>query len=89
MYRLASLIVPVDNQIKIVSVLRVTLAEQRLELLEAGNNDEEIAELEERVSETEDLLKKNKEEALVIDEEIAIVEKALSEITIPDRKSTV
>lgn len=63
---------------------RETLAEQRLELLEAGNNDEEIAELEERISETEDLLKKNKEEALVIDEEIAIVEKALSEITIPD-----
>lgn len=63
---------------------RETLAEQRLELLEAGNNDEEIAELEERVSETEDLLKKNKEEALVIDEEIAVVEKALSEITIPD-----
>lgn len=63
---------------------RETLAEQRLELLEAGNNDEEIAELEERVSDTEDLLKKNKEEALVIDEEIAIVEKALSEITIPD-----
>lgn len=63
---------------------RETLAEQRLELLEAGNNDEEIAELEERVSETEDLLKKNKEEALVIDEEIAIVEKALNEITIPD-----
>lgn len=63
---------------------RETLAEQRLELLEAGNNDEEIAELEERISDTEDLLKKNKEEALVIDEEIAIVEKALSEITIPD-----
>lgn len=63
---------------------RETLAEQRLELLEAGNNDEEIAELEERISETEDLLKKNKEETLVIDEEIAIVEKALSEITIPD-----
>lgn len=63
---------------------RETLAEQRLELLEAGNNDEEIAELEERISETEDLLKKNKEEALVIDEEIAIVEKALNEITIPD-----
>ena len=63
---------------------RETLAEQRLELLEAGNNDEEIAELEERISETEDLLKKNKEEALVIDEEIAVVEKALSEITIPD-----
>ena len=63
---------------------RETLAEQRLELLEAGNNDEEIAELEERISETEDLLKKNKEETLVIDEEIAVVEKALSEITIPD-----
>ena len=63
---------------------RETLAEQRLELLEAGNNDEEMAELEERISDTEDLLKKNKEEALVIDEEIAIVEKALSEITIPD-----
>lgn len=63
---------------------RETLAEQRLELLEAGNNDEEIAELEERISDTEDLLKKNKEEALVIDEEIVIVEKALSEITIPD-----
>ena len=63
---------------------RETLAEQRLELLEAGNNDEEIAELEERISETEDLLKKNKEETLVIDEEIAIVEKALNEITIPD-----
>lgn len=63
---------------------RETLAEQRLELLEAGNNDEEIAELEERISDTEDLLKENKEEALVIDEEIAIVEKALSEITIPD-----
>lgn len=63
---------------------RETLAEQRLELLEAGNNDEEIVELEERISDTEDLLKKNKEEALVIDEEIAIVEKALSEITIPD-----
>ena len=63
---------------------RETLAEQRLELLEAGNNDEEVAELEEKISETEDLLKKNKEEALVIDEEIAIVEKALSEITIPD-----
>lgn len=63
---------------------RKMLAEQRLELLEAGNNDEEIAELEERISDTEDLLKKNKEEALVIDEEIAIVEKALSEITIPD-----
>lgn len=63
---------------------RETLAEQRLELLEAGNNDEEIAELEERISDTEDLLKKNKEEALVIDEEIAIVEKALNEITIPD-----
>lgn len=63
---------------------RKTLAEQRLELLEAGNNDEEIAELEERISDTEDLLKKNKEEALVIDEEIAIVEKALNEITIPD-----
>ena len=63
---------------------RETLTEQRLELLEAGNNDEEIAELEERISDTEDLLKKNKEEALVIDEEIAIVEKALSEITIPD-----
>lgn len=63
---------------------RETLAEQRLELLEAGNNDEEIAELEEKISDTEDLLKKNKEEALVIDEEIAIVEKALSEITIPD-----
>lgn len=63
---------------------REMLAEQRLELLEAGNNDEEIAELEERISDTEDLLKKNKEEALVIDEEIAIVEKALSEITIPD-----
>lgn len=63
---------------------RETLAEQRLELLEAGNNDEEISELEERISETEDLLKKNKEEALVIDEEIAIVEKALNEITIPD-----
>lgn len=62
---------------------RKTLAEQRLELLEAGN-DEEIAELEERISDTEDLLKKNKEEALVIDEEIAIVEKALNEITIPD-----
>ena len=63
---------------------RETLVEQRLELLEAGNNDEEIAELEERISETEDLLKKNKEEALVIDEEIAIVKKALNEITIPD-----
>ena len=63
---------------------RETLAEQRLELLEAGNNDEEIAELEERISETKDLLKKNKEETLVIDEEIAVVEKALSEITIPD-----
>lgn len=63
---------------------RETLAEQRLELLEAGNNDEEIADLEKRVSETEDLLKKNKEEVLVIDEEMAIVEKALSEITIPD-----
>ena len=63
---------------------RETLAEQRLELLEAGNNDEEIAELEERISETEDLLKRNKEEAIVIDEEIAVVEKALSEITIPD-----
>lgn len=63
---------------------RETLAEQRLELLEAGNNDEEIAELEERISETEDLLKKNKEETLVIDEEIAIVEKALNETTIPD-----
>lgn len=63
---------------------RETLAEQRLELLEAGNNDEEIAELEERIFDTEDLLKKNKEETLVIDEEIAIVEKALSEITIPD-----
>lgn len=63
---------------------RETLAEQRLELLEAGNNDEEIAELEERISDTEDLLKENKEEALVIDEEIAIVEKALNEITIPD-----
>ena len=63
---------------------RETLAEQRLELLEAGNNDEEIAELEDRISDTEDLLKKNKEEALVIDEEISIVEKALSEITIPD-----
>lgn len=63
---------------------RKTLAEQRLELLEAGNSDEEIAELEERISDTEDLLKKNKEEALVIDEEIAIVEKALNEITIPD-----
>lgn len=63
---------------------RETLAEQRLELLEAGNNDEEIAELEERISDTEDLLKKNKEEALVIDEEIAIVKKALNEITIPD-----
>ena len=63
---------------------RETLAEQRLELLEAGNNDEEIAELEERISETEDFLKKNKEEALVIDEEIAVVENTLNEITIPD-----
>lgn len=67
-----------------LSEKRKTLAEQRLELLEDGNNDEEIAELEERISDTEDLLKKNKEEALVIDEEIAIVEKALNEITIPD-----
>ena len=31
---------------------RETLAEQRLELLEAGNNDEEITELEERISDT-------------------------------------
>ena len=61
-----------------------TLAEQRLELLESDNNDEEIAELEERISENKDLLDKNKKEALVIDEEIVVVEKALSEITIPD-----
>ena len=67
-----------------LSGTKETLAEQRLELLESDNNDEEIAELEERISENKDLLDKNKKEALVIDEEIVVVEKALSEITIPD-----